>query len=226
MKTVIGRLLLILTLCAFLAAMTFGIVKRQTYKDTLKQEDYLDQLLVGALWEEYLERQCANIQQSLPEAPIILRVEVVGEIEHLFGVDRQRVVIRQVYAGSGLEAGEEYYLFSGKWQLSLDGYYDSLERGFVNILEVGTEYLVFAEEVLEDPEGDLSAVKTYDGFSIDPVFCYEERQNVIAPTIDDDTTFVFYKDVRNNEFFVTSEKVLKMMEELKSKMLSLYPRGE
>lgn len=225
MKTVIGRLLLILTLCAFLAAMAFGIVKRQTYKDTLKQEDYLDQLLVGALWEEYLERQCANIQQSLPNAPIILRVETVGEIEHLFGVDRQRVVIRQVYAGEGLEAGEEYYLFSGKWQLSLDGYYDSLERGFVNILEVGTEYLVFAEEVLEDLEGDLSAVKTYNDFTIDPVFCYEERQNVIAPTIDDDTTFVFYKDVRNNEFFVTSEKVLEMMEELKSKMLSLYPRS-
>ena len=225
MKTVIGRLLLILTLCVFFAAMAFGIVKRQTYKDTLKQEDYLDQLLVGALWEEYLEHQCANIQQSLPEAPIILRVETVGEIEHLFGVDRQRVVIRQVYAGEGLEAGEEYYLFSGKWQLSLDGYYDSLERGLVNILEVGTEYLIFAEEVLEDLEGDLSAVKTYDDFTICPVFCYEERQNAIIPVLGD-TTFVPYKDVKNNEFFVTSEKVLEMMEELKSKMLSLYPRGE
>lgn len=226
MKTVIGRLLLILTLCAFLAAMTFGIVKRQTYKDTLKQEDYLDQLLVGALWEEYLEHQCTNIQQSLPDAPIILRVEAVGEIEHLFGVDRQRVMIREIYAGEGLTAGEEVYLFSGKWQLSLDGYYDSLERGYVNILEVGTEYLVFAEEVLKDLRGDLSAIRMHDQeILISPVFCYEECQNVIVPVIGD-TTFVPYKDVKNNEFFVTSEKVLEMMEELKSKMLSLYPRGE
>lgn len=225
MKTVIRRyLLLILTLCAFLAAMAFGIVKRQTYRDTLKQEDYLDQLLVGELGEDYLELQCANMQQSLPDAPIILRVETVGKIEHLFNVDRQRVVIRKVYAGAGLEAGEEVYLFSRHWQLSLDGYYDSLERGYVNILEVGTEYLVFAEEVLEDLKGDFPAVKLYDDFSITPVFCYEERQNVIIP-VTGDTTFVPYKDVKNNEFFVTSEKALEMLEELKSRMLSLYPRS-
>lgn len=225
MKTVIRRyLLLILTICAFLAAMAFGIVKRQTYRDTLKQEDYLDQLLVGELWEDYLEVQCANMQQSLPDAPIILWVETLGKIEHLFNVDRQRVLIRKIYAGAGLETGEEVYLFSRHWQLSLDGYYDSLERGYVNILEVGTEYLVFAEEVLEDMEGDLRAVKLYDDFSITPVFCYEERQNVIMP-ITGDTSFVPYKEVRNNEFFVTSEKALKMLEELKRSMLSLYPRS-
>lgn len=227
MKTVIGRyLLLILTLCVFLAAMAFGIVKRQTYKDTLKQKDYLDQLFVAELSENLVEMQCSKLPQSLPETPFILRVEAVGEIEHLYNVDRQRVVIREVYAGEGPEAGEEYYLFSGKWHLSLDGYYDSLGRGYVNILEVGTEYLIFAEEVLEDLRGDLPAIKMYDHeFLISPVFCYEERQNVIMP-VTGDTTYVSYKDVKNNEFFVTSEKALEMMEELKSKMLSLYPRGE
>lgn len=218
-------LLWIFVLCAFLAAMMFGIMKRQTYRDTLGQEDYLDHLWVGELWEEYLELQGANIQQSLPDAPIILRVETVGEIEHLYNVDRQRVMIREVYAGEGLEAGREVYLFSNGWQVILDEYYESLERGYVNILEVGVEYLVFAEEILEDIKGDLPAVKVYDEFAIAPVFCYEERQNVVIP-VTGDVTYVPYKDVRENEFFVTSEKVLEMMEELKSRMLALYPRGE
>lgn len=65
MKTVIGRyLLLILTLCVFLAAMTFGIVKRQTYKDMLKQEDYPDQLFVAELSENLVEMLMFPIRMS------------------------------------------------------------------------------------------------------------------------------------------------------------------
>ena len=90
-------------------------------------------------------------------------------------------------------------------------------------MEVGTEYLVFAEAVNEDIETGVLSVKLYDDFYITPVFCYEEHQNVIIP-ISGDTTYVSYKDVMDNEFFVTSEETLQIIETLKSQMLSLYPR--
>jgi hypothetical protein len=65
----------------------------------------------------------------------------------------------------------------------------------------------------------------YDEFYIAPVFCYEEHQNVIIPT-SGDSTYVPYKEVMDNEFFVTSEETLQVMNALKNQMLSLYPRDE
>lgn len=218
------RLLLFFPVCVFLAAMVFGIVKRQTYTDLVGQKDYLEQIQVAELSERNAEFACTDMRISLPDSAIILRVEVTGEIEHLYNVDRQKAVIRQVYAGNGPETGEEVYIFSKGWQLSLNGNHDSIERGFVNIMEVGTEYLVFAEDVYEDWKTDIPLVKMYDDFLIVPVFCYEERQNVIMP-ISGDSTYVSYKDVKDNEFFMTSEEALRKVEELKKQMLALYPRG-
>lgn len=217
------RLLLFFTVCVFFAVMAWGIVKKQTYTDITKQENYLAQLQVAELTESLAENECAVMSQSLPNAAIILRVEVTGEIEHLFQVDRQKVVIWEVYAGKGLEKGEEVYLFSENWQLVLDGNPNSLQRGFVNLMKVGTEYLVFAETVGEDIETGDVIVCLYDDFYITPIFSYEEHQNAIMP-IAGDTTYVSYEDVMDNEFFVASEETLKIMEALKSQLLSLYPR--
>lgn len=210
------------TVCVFLAVMAFGIMKKQTYTDLAEQENYLEQLQVAELTENIAGKECAAMQQSLPGAVIILRVEVTGEIEHLFQVDRQKAVIKKVYAGSGLEEGEEIYIFSGHWQLSLDGNPDSFERGFVNIMKAGTEYLVFAEKLIESEETEMLSVKLYDDFYIAPVFCYEKCQNAVIP-ITGDTTYVSYKDVADNEFFVASEGALQMVENLKEQMLQLYP---
>lgn len=210
------------TLCVFLAVMVVGITKRQTYTDLTKRENYLEQLQVAELTENIAGKECAAMQQSLPGAVIILRVEVTGEIEHLFQADRQKAVINKVYAGSGLEEGEEIYIFSNHWQLVLDGNPDSLERGFVNIMKAGTEYLIFAEGLVESGEADIWSVKLYDDFYIAPVFCYEDCQNVVIP-VTSDTTYVSYKDVADNEFFVSLEGVLQMVENLKEQMLQLYP---
>lgn len=218
------RLLLFFTICILLAVVTFGIVKKLTYTDLARQENYLAQLQVAELTEGIAEQECSVMSQSLPDSAIILRVEVTGEIEHLFQVDRQRAVIQEVYTGNGLEAGEEIYVFSRHWQLVIDGNPNAIERGFVNIMEVGTEYLIFAEAVSEDMETGMVSIKLYDDFYITPVFCYDDRQNKIMP-ISGDTTYVSYKDVMHNEFFATSEETLQIMETLKSQMLSLFPRN-
>lgn len=218
-------LLSFLTILAVLAVMIFGIIKKQTYTDLTKQEDYLTQLYVAELSERLTEDQCADMKQRLPGAAIIIRVEVTGEIEHLFKVDRQKAVIREIYAGSGLEQDEEIYIFSDGWSLALGGNLHSLERGFVNIMDVGTEYLIFAEAVVESPLTDVLSVKTYDDFFVVPIFCYEDHQNKIIP-VTGIPTYVPYQEVMGNEFFAATERALQMFEELKAQMLQLYPRGE
>lgn len=212
-----------LTIGVVLAVMIFGIIKRQTYTDVAKQEDYLDRIYVAELSEKITETQCDMMQQSLPGASIIIRVEVTGEIEHLFNVDRQKAVIRKIYAGNGLAEDEEIYIFSDHWQLVIDGDPDSMQRGFVNIMDVGTEYLIFAEAVVETEASDDVFVKVFDDFIITPIFCYEDRQNTVMPVIGD-STYVLYQDVRDNEFFGVTETAIQMMAELKKQMLQLYPR--
>lgn len=222
------KLLLFFTLCVFMAAMAFGIVKKQTYTDLAGQENYLEQLQVAELPENFAENNCAAMSQSLPDSAIILRVEVIGEIEHLYNVDRQKVVIKEVYAGNELEKGKELYIFSEHWQLIFHEIYgdvNSIARGFVNIMETGAEYLVFAEAVSEDMRTGDPVVKLRDDFVIAPMFSYDNHQNVVI-LVPDSSTYVPYKDVRDNEFFGTTEETLRIMEGLKSQMLSLYPRDE
>lgn len=215
------KLIILLTIGLLLAVMMFGIVKRQTYTNVTKQDAYLDQVMVAELTEKIAGRECAAMSQKLPDAPIILRVEVTGKLEHLFAVDRHKAVIKQVYAGNGVQKEEEIYLFSRHWTVDLLDTPNTIGRGFVNILQENTEYLVFAESVGIDEETGLPLVKLYDDFYIAPVFCYEERQNVIA-SVGEENLYVPYLAVKNNEFFAASEEALQYMETLKTQMLSQY----
>jgi len=205
--------------------MVFGIVKRQTYTNITDSENYLWQLQVAELSEELTERACAVMERELPVAPLILRVEVTGEIENTGREIRQRAVVRQIYAGSGPAEGEEIYIFSDHWHLSFSGGISTVERGFVNIMEVGGEYLVFAEDVAEIWGIELPSVKVYDDFLIAPVFSYEEHPCVIMP-VSGGSTYVDYRDVKDNEFFMVSEAGLQAMKELKDRLLQMYPAGD
>lgn len=216
------RFLPCLTVCVILAAAVFGGIKRQSYTNLTKEENYLEQLQVAELPEQFAIYSCNELSQALPNSSIILRVSVTGDIEHLFGVSRQKVCVQEVYAGSGLEMGQEIYLFSKHWSLSLDGNPNSIERGFVNIMRVGKEYLVFVSQQAEVLNESIRVYQLYDDSYITPVFCYENQSNVIVSP-EGETTYVPYAQVRSNEFFAQTEAALEAWDKLKSEMLSAYP---
>lgn len=215
------RFLPCFTVCVILAAAIFGGIKRQSYTNVAKEENYLEQLLVAEIPEKFAIANCEKMSSDLPKSPIILRVSVTGDIEHLFLASRQKVCIQEVYAGSGLEIGQEIYLFAGSLSVHTKPYF--IARGFVNIMQVGKEYLVFISKKIEALNESMPVYKTIDEeFFITPIFCYENQSNVIAPT-EGDTTYVPYTKVRNNEFFGETEGALDAWEKLKSEMLSAYP---
>lgn len=216
-----GCIAFFLTAGVILAAAVFGIVKKQSYTNLTEQENYMEQLQVAEIPEKPAISSCSEMAEKLPDAPIILRVRAEEEIEHLFQTGRQKVHIQEVYAGEDLKAGEEIYLFSGHWCLSLTGEPDSVERGFVNVMEVGTEYLVFAAGQVQGLDTAVPVIELYDDFLIAPVFCYEDRDNVIVPA-GEESTYVPYRDVKNNEFFAETGAALQAWEELKGKMISAY----
>ena len=127
-----------------------------------------------------------------------------------------------VYAGQELTAGQELYVCSEAWVISLYGEPKSLERNFVNIMRTGEEYLIFGSEVLEDLSGDLPAIKLNEVRFISPVFAYKEFAYVILP-IGELHTYVPYSGVKDNEFFPQSPETLALWQELKADMLAAYP---
>ena len=57
--------------------------------------------------------------------------------------------MEDVYKGTEPAVGQDIYLTCSRWSLSLYSEPYSIERGFVNIMEVGGEYLVFIENQVD-----------------------------------------------------------------------------
>lgn len=215
------RVRYILTVCIILGAAIFGMIKRQSYTDITAEENYLESINVAVLQEELALSSCEEMENVLPGVPMILRVEVTGDIEHLFKVSRQKVRIEQVYKGEGLQGGKEIYVHSDHWQMSLTNEPKSIERGFVNILKPGKEYLLFLSNQSEDLYNELPVYKLYDETLIAPVFCYEEVENVPIEA-SGEHTYIPYAEVKENEFFGETETAIKAWERLKESMFAMY----
>lgn len=206
-----------------LASAFYGITKRHTYTDFSKNHSYLDDFAVAQLPERVALAQYEEIETMLSQAPIILKVNAVGPIENLFRISQQEVRIQEVYRGENVNVGEEIYLISESWELNLYGNPNSIERGFVNILNEGEEYLVFiAEQVIPLEESTIPVYRLMENSVIAPVFSYKEHENIIWE-VDEYSTYVPYKEVRENEFFAVTDKTMDMMLNLKEKMIALYP---
>jgi hypothetical protein len=214
------RYILIPCTVVTLILAAIGISQKASYTDITGNGSYLSTIEVGEIPEELAEQECSNMRSVLPQQPIILRVTPVETVEQIFCASRQKVRVEQVFSGDDIEVNDEIYLTSSNWALSLDETHPSMQRGFVNILDTEKTYLVFIKGKILDDSVPVYAL--YDDGYITPAFCYDTIENVIAiPS--DDTTFVPYREVQNNEFFALSEKALNAMVSLKEQMITLFP---
>ena len=223
---------LLLVAALFVAAAAFGLYFRRTYTDVTAEENYLDQLVVGEMPQEIGVTVCREMKTELPAADLILRVSPVEELENHFGVSQQKVVVKEVFTGSALSVGDEIYLTIEGWLICAHGRERplALERGFVNVLRLGKDYLVFLKSGDELSYQGVPVYLLKDRgllVPITPVFCYEEIDNVcVVPKGGATGTYVPYAEVRDNEFFGTTETMLEAWADLKAEMLLRYPAGQ
>lgn len=215
------RLLTTITLVVILAFAALGISKRQTYTDLRNEENYLEQVQVAELPEKLVSAQCEWMNQELPNAPFILRVEVMEDVEYLFGTSRQKICVQEAYAGRDLNVGDEIYL-TGQCLLNVRDDLKTVECGFLNIPRVGFEYLIFAEERVDALSELIPVYRLYGDYFIAPIFCYKDFPHTITPTIGE-TTYIPYKGVKDNEFFAETENGFQIWDDLKKRILTAYP---
>ena len=175
----------------------FGIFEKRTYTNIAEDKSYLDELYVAQLPENICLEETENLSVNLPQVPVIIRVSVLGDVEHIGGTSRQLVKVEDVYKGTEPAVGQDIYLTCSRWSLSLYSEPYSIERGFVNIMEVGGEYL------------------------FTPIFSYQEHENNICET-GGESTYVKYNQVCENEFFATTQKGMDALVGLKKEMIEKY----
>lgn len=206
----------------YLGAAVLGVAFRASYTNLTEEENYLDKMQVAEIPENLSISTCENLLQELPSAPVILQVSQANEIEHHFGVSQQKVTVKQVFAGNDLTVGDEIYITSYRWRVIINERNHAIERGFVNVLKDNTDYLVFLSNDSGLACNDVPVYYLFGESYISPVFCYDNMTNVIVSPLGE-STYVPYSQVRNNEFFTTSEKSLEVWYNLKQEMLKAYP---
>jgi hypothetical protein len=200
----------------------FGLWMKKTYTDFSSEKDYMDQLQIAEIPEQICLSTCQRMCTELPEVSIIVRVSPIDELENLFGVSRQKVVIKEVYKGANLAVGEEIYLTSEHWNLIVRQDRCAMGRGFINVLKPHLDYLTFISGEVDCFSKETPVYRLFDGERIAPVFCYEDIDNLIVePT--DGNTYVPYSSVKNNEFFSTTNSALNAWISLKHDMINQFP---
>lgn len=211
----------ILVAAALFIAIIIGIIYRQSYTNITAQPNPLENFSV-ALWDVNIgpPNFMDILRDELPESQFIIRAKSLGQIEYRFKIKKQLVEVLEVYKGDELKAGDVIWVTS----LGSRFFFQDMtaNMGFVNVMEPNQEYLIFLEEKLESMNKN-EVVYGVPGFIISPIFSYNDYDHKIISV--SDGVSVPYKEVKDNEFFVSSEEALQALMNLKHDLLQLYPRN-
>ena len=211
----------------------WGLCQKQTYTNLLSQPEALNMLRVAEFPEALVPTMAEQALKELPESPIIIRATAMAEKDYLFSLNLQKVSVQQVYRGEGIEPGDEVQIaLNTKFTINaqtIEGMVADekiAELHFVNEMEEGKDYLIFLEKKI-DPldKREQQAIYRVVESVITPVFGYEERETKIVAVSESISTYIDYELVKDNEFFVTSQKTLDGFMELKKQLLAQFPKS-
>ncbi len=221
----------------YLAAITVGLMVIATIVGCIHKSAYtnytkdsFDSFYVGVLDYGLAENAQNAMKDELEKvSEYIVRVKAVTDLQFVFLRAKQRVEVQEVYKGDGVEVGEEIDVTVDGSHIFFEGDVPmSINLDFVNVMEPNEEYLLFLESKVE------SDFSYEDGFPYDvyrgspsiiaPFFSYRERESV--PVTPDRGAYraVPYAEVKDSEYFVTSQEALDCLLVLKATMLERYPR--
>ena len=207
--------------------LLFGMSEKNKYTDITRNNDWMQGAEVAS--NGNIADKCIIMKEILPQSPIICKVKVLDDIEIITEGGKQKAIIEEVYKGE-ISEGEEVYLYSTDWYLTLPVESSKQKVPFFNIRKtnipcVGNEYLVFASETIQEKKGTLLVLFPSENISVTPIFCYEDSINVVVMPDGHDGTAIPYETVKNNEFILPSEEDLRYMEETKKYLLEYFIYG-
>lgn len=219
----IKKCLIALSGILVIGIVIWGICQKSTYTDIVSEDSYMDELLVAEMTEGLAQSLTEVLKTELPASPMVMRVTAMKDREYEGREGRQYVHVEKVYQGDTTYENKEIYITGGNW--GVDAQY--IDLGFVNVMRVNEEYLVFITDKVDIVDGKMEEpVFRLLPYIITPVFSYNEYENIAVPVenIDEEGTYVQYRLVSDNEFFAMSDEGIQYLLDLKEDMLSRYPR--
>ena len=156
----------------------------------------------------------------------ILKIKCTRDTKFDYQTCTEYGQVEKIFKGDGeLKEGDNivmdrsgYHLFTE--ESGVAGGTDTASTGFVNFMKPGREYLVFIKEKVETELYDYD-VYTIEGFTIAPILCYEDIDNVIVPKKGSDHA-VPYELVKDNEVFMETEELEKEYYDFKHRIISKF----
>ena len=221
----------------FLLALGFGLVNRSGYTDANRDRKLMELAYTSALSDETLKMSLARLESGDPnngvpallDAPNILAVRCEALSTFRYRSMTQKVSVVKVFRSESLSPGDKLEVVRSRGVSSMEDRYAQPELrgrcgisfGYVNEMIPGKTYLVFLDHEI-DSARDESIWYFLDNL-VTAQFCYEEIPNKPVELISEEVHAAYYADIRENEFFLTSEEAIERMLALKTSLLQKFP---
>ena len=216
----------IVLICSIVVLIIIGLITKSNYKDFNEKEDAVDDFVVGILPDDLADVQIEKMNNELDECRIIVAAECVKDALFRFGCITERVRVKQVFAGDDIRTGDIIDVGRASSCLFLDEsmYVNEkplLNMGFVRGMKKGSTYLIFLEQEKETNEKYRLFVQPQN-LLMAPIFEYGQTDSNVLNSITTDSYHNVYKNIKESEFFLMSEKTIEQMYDLKSDLLTRY----
>lgn len=94
-----------------------GISKHSSYTDITSDAYFVNDFQIAEIPTAFAVDDCQSLKESLPYAPIILKVTPVDSPEYFFGGRQQKFCIKEVFSGEDLQIGDEIYITADHWKV-------------------------------------------------------------------------------------------------------------
>lgn len=202
-------------------AMVFGVASRMNWKNRLNEG--ADEAAVAFFQKDYQDLLVGIEEGLLEESRMILEVEATGEREYVYGNLKQGIEIRRVVKGKkrDFKKRKTYLVGAGRVEEGNtfnDKPYDMVVGlGYVNYMQKGNRYLVFADKCFSDYNKKATMIEAteasvglrYLNISRNESYIYETTLNQTE-----------YKNVKDSEFFANDKETLEKMLAAKKRILN------
>lgn len=225
MKGMIKKIIISVMVVIILIAAVFT---RNSFVDTYVAEKeeffvpYYSEQIIGML---------GNVEKKLLKSKVIFVGKATGNSKFVYRNFIQEVqVIKNISGIKGIKAGDKIWLtgYGGSRDIENIKKVKQMDKAainvsFMNYMQKGDEYLIFAKKKLAD---DLSLGKRVYILNDDVITMMylnltNDKSYVCKNYISGEgiPTYVRYKEVKNSEFYSNSQKVLDKMQKIKHRII-------
>ena len=222
LKYVIGAFMVVVIL-----SVGIGVYNKGTYRDFNQEENALDHFAVALIDDEFLAGQFQIMDEKLSESNMIIAAKCEETFTYRYSCVTQKVSVVNVFKGEGIHEGDKIEVARASTLLSTDedaevGDQYLINMGFVNEMVPGKTYLIFMDRKINTYDQNEKIYIQSEDYILAPIFCYEEITNIPKNTSDEYSTYIDYKDVKENEFFIMSEESNERIAKMKEKLFKEY----